>query len=142
MSHCHAKTRSGGQCRRLAMGNGRCYMHGGKSPGPPQGNKNALKHGLCAKGFLIGEEKIWDDLPLGSLDDEIKVARIMLRRAFVADNPEQVTLFLRRVERLEATRAAINEKGQGSHDPRATARQICETIREIEEVTAGTPPVG
>jgi hypothetical protein len=27
------------------MKNGRCRMHGGKSPGPPKGNKNALKHG-------------------------------------------------------------------------------------------------
>ena len=27
------------------MKNGRCRMHGGKSPGAPKGNKNALKHG-------------------------------------------------------------------------------------------------
>ena len=26
------------------MPNGRCRMHGGKSPGAPKGNKNALKH--------------------------------------------------------------------------------------------------
>src|SRR5262249_2900038 len=28
-----------------AMKNGRCWMHGGPSPGAPKGNKNALKHG-------------------------------------------------------------------------------------------------
>ena len=28
------------------MANGRCRMHGGKSPGAPIGNSNALKHGL------------------------------------------------------------------------------------------------
>jgi hypothetical protein len=28
-----------------AMGNGRCRMHGGKSPGAPIGNTNARKHG-------------------------------------------------------------------------------------------------
>jgi hypothetical protein len=28
-----------------AMPNGRCRMHGGKSPGAPKGNKNAWKHG-------------------------------------------------------------------------------------------------
>jgi hypothetical protein len=28
------------------MANGRCRMHGGKSPGPPTGNDNARKHGL------------------------------------------------------------------------------------------------
>jgi uncharacterized protein YjcR len=27
------------------MPNGRCRMHGGKSPGAPKGNKNAWKHG-------------------------------------------------------------------------------------------------
>ncbi|MEQ9259234.1 MAG: hypothetical protein RIG84_09045 [Roseovarius sp.] len=28
------------------MTNGRCRMHGGKSPGAPTGNDNARKHGL------------------------------------------------------------------------------------------------
>jgi hypothetical protein len=27
------------------MPNGRCRMHGGMSPGPPKGNRNAWKHG-------------------------------------------------------------------------------------------------
>jgi hypothetical protein len=30
---CNAKTRAGGACRRAPMPNGRCLMHGGKSPG-------------------------------------------------------------------------------------------------------------
>jgi hypothetical protein len=33
-------------CRSPAMANGRCRMHGGKSPGAPIGNDNARKHGL------------------------------------------------------------------------------------------------
>lgn len=32
-------------CRSAAMKNGRCRMHGGTSPGAPNGNRNALKHG-------------------------------------------------------------------------------------------------
>ena len=32
-------------CQSPAMKNGRCRMHGGKSPGAPKGNRNALKHG-------------------------------------------------------------------------------------------------
>lgn len=28
------------------MPNGRCRLHGGKSPGAPKGNKHAFKHGL------------------------------------------------------------------------------------------------
>lgn len=27
------------------MPNGRCRLHGGKSPGAPKGNQHALKHG-------------------------------------------------------------------------------------------------
>src|SRR5262249_57117643 len=42
---CGARTRSGNACQAPAMPNGRCRMHGGMSPGPPKGNKNALKHG-------------------------------------------------------------------------------------------------
>ena len=42
---CGARTRSGSPCRSPAMPNGRCRMHGGKSPGAPKGNRNAFKHG-------------------------------------------------------------------------------------------------
>lgn len=43
---CGAKgKRTGLPCRAPAMKNGRCRLHGGKSSGPPAGNKNALKHG-------------------------------------------------------------------------------------------------
>jgi glucans biosynthesis protein len=42
---CGAKTRRGTSCQSPAMPNGRCRMHGGKSPGAPKGNTNAWKHG-------------------------------------------------------------------------------------------------
>jgi hypothetical protein len=42
---CGARTRRGSPCQSPAMLNGRCRMHGGKSPGAPKGNKNAWKHG-------------------------------------------------------------------------------------------------
>ena len=44
-TRCRARTRRGSLCQSPAMKNGRCRMHGGKSPGAPKGNKNALKHG-------------------------------------------------------------------------------------------------
>ncbi len=45
---CGAKTRSGTPCRAPAVsGKKRCRMHGGAAgSGAPEGNKNALKHGL------------------------------------------------------------------------------------------------
>jgi hypothetical protein len=42
---CGARTRAGLPCRAPAMPNGRCRMHGGRSPGAPKGNRNAVKHG-------------------------------------------------------------------------------------------------
>jgi glucans biosynthesis protein len=42
---CGARTRNRNACFAPAMRNGRCRLHGGKSTGPPKGNKNALKHG-------------------------------------------------------------------------------------------------
>lgn len=59
---CGAKTKSGEACKKTALKNGRCKLHGGKSTGPKdrakhseslKGNKNALKHGLY--------ETIWLD---------------------------------------------------------------------------------
>lgn len=55
---CGAKTRSGKPCKNHAMPNGRCRLHGGKSTGPKdrekqsksqQKNKNSEKHGLFSK---------------------------------------------------------------------------------------------
>lgn len=43
---CGAKNRKGLPCGRAPMKNGRCNLHGGKSPGAKRGNQNALKHGL------------------------------------------------------------------------------------------------
>jgi uncharacterized protein YjcR len=42
---CGAKTRKNTPCQSPAMPNGRCRMHGGRSPGAPKGNRNAWKHG-------------------------------------------------------------------------------------------------
>lgn len=43
---CGAKNRKGLPCGRAPMKNGRCNLHGGKSPGAKRGNQNALKHGM------------------------------------------------------------------------------------------------
>ena len=44
---CQATAKSTGKrCGNIAMkGKKVCYLHGGKSPGAPLGNMNALKHG-------------------------------------------------------------------------------------------------
>ena len=47
LPRCQAKAKkTGKRCRLVAMKGKRvCYLHGGRSPGPPKCNKNALKHG-------------------------------------------------------------------------------------------------
>ena len=53
---CCAKTRQGGKCRQLAMPNGRCYYHGGKSKsGKEHGrytNGNYTKRALAVRHYL------------------------------------------------------------------------------------------
>lgn len=45
-----------GYCMRYPMDNGRCYVHGGVSGGAPEGNTNAMTHGLRARRSNYYEE--------------------------------------------------------------------------------------
>jgi hypothetical protein len=75
----HSK-RSGMGCRNRAMPNGRCRMHGGKSTGPPAGSTNAITHGIYSTAITLAERELWDRIDLGTLDDEIKIAKLRLAR--------------------------------------------------------------
>jgi len=55
-----ARTRRGTPCQSPAMPNGRCRMHGGKSPGAPKANKNALKHGRYTAEAIARRREISD----------------------------------------------------------------------------------
>ena len=55
---CGARSRSGSPCQSPAMPNGRCRMHGGKSPGAPRGNKNAYKHGRYTAEAIANRREI------------------------------------------------------------------------------------
>src|SRR3954462_10551565 len=55
---CGAKTRSGVPCRQPGMKNGRCRLHGGKSPGAPRGERNGnYQHGLRTKEALADKRE-------------------------------------------------------------------------------------
>ena len=41
-----------------AMNNGRCRMHGGKSPGAPRGNSNAYRHGRYTAEAIAERRRI------------------------------------------------------------------------------------
>jgi hypothetical protein len=55
---CGARTRAGTPCPTPAMPNGRCRMHGGLSPGPPKGSRNALKHGRHSAAEIARRREI------------------------------------------------------------------------------------
>lgn len=55
---CGARTRAGTPCRSTAMANGRCRMHGGKSPGAQIGNSNARKHGRYTAGAVAERREL------------------------------------------------------------------------------------
>jgi Uncharacterized conserved protein len=96
-NYCGARTRSGLPCRNRAMANGRCRMHGGKSTGPPKGNKNAVKtgeHETIWMDALDPEERVLfhvvDTDVLKQIDEELRLITIRERR------------MLQRIERLRA----------------------------------------
>jgi hypothetical protein len=55
---CGAKTPRGTPCQNPAMPNGRCRMHGGKSPGAPKCNKRAFKHGLYSAEIVAHRRNV------------------------------------------------------------------------------------
>ena len=57
-ARCGARTRNGSPCRSPAMANGRCRMHGGKSPSAPIGNANARKHGRYSAEAIAHRRKV------------------------------------------------------------------------------------
>ena len=59
---CGAKTRKGTPCQAPAVaGKARCRMHGGaKGSGAPNGNQNALKHGMYTRESLEFQKHIRD----------------------------------------------------------------------------------
>lgn len=99
MALCGAKKRDGTPCRAMAMPNGRCRLHGGKNTGAPKDNKNSLKHGIYAKAMTEEELSIVDEMTLGSVDNELKVCRIRLRRALLAEVENQEMEVVERLER-------------------------------------------
>jgi hypothetical protein len=76
-ARCGAKTRRGTPCQCPAMPNGRCRIHGGKSPGAPKGNRNALKHGRHTAEAIANRRKV----------ALLRVARKLIRAADECGTP-------------------------------------------------------
>ena len=78
---CGAKTRDGSPCKsKILSPNGRCRMHGGAGSGAPKGNANHLIHGIYSNSIRPGEHELYDQIPIGTVDDELRLVRLQLRR--------------------------------------------------------------
>lgn len=76
---CGAAKRNGKPCQKLPIiGRTRCRLHGGATP---KGIQNALKHGIYTKTLSDEERGMYDTIEVGSLDNEIRFAKLMLARA-------------------------------------------------------------
>ena len=84
---CGAKTRSGTACKRPPLPNGRCKLHGGASTGPKDlsNNTNALKHGIYSEHFTDDEHAWVAALKLGTIDEELGLMKLRLKRALAAE---------------------------------------------------------
>ena len=85
---CGAKTRGGLPCRKPPLaGKTRCKLHGGASIY----NQNAKTHGIYANTLTEDERNQWNDVKIGSIDEELKLCRLRLVRALTAENQNGVT---------------------------------------------------
>lgn len=81
MATCGARTRGGGTCQKHALtGSTRCKLHGGAASKANKGNVHAVKHGFYSDALLPDEKLLYERAEVGSLDDEIRLARVKLHR--------------------------------------------------------------
>ena len=181
---CGAATRSGGTCRASAMRNarnGRCWLHGGKSSAEKilKVAKQAPRPGKTDAGaaptqsvpgrqpapysgaVLPGESTLFATLPVGTVDDELRLCRLRLGRAAAAEAKliangesdgltriqDEINRITTRIDRLENRRAQLLALAAAAAaagiapdntpgDPHELARAIRAALDEIESVTA------
>lgn len=79
--------RRGTPCKAPAMANGRCYVHGGKNPGPPKKNKNSVTTGeretIWMDTLTAREQQLYHQVQtdvLVQIDEEIRLITLRERR--------------------------------------------------------------
>lgn len=103
---CNAQTRDGNYCANYPVeGADRCRMHGGQSPGnpegAPEGNQNAKTHGAFSEHFRSdltdAEQRALDALVdhLESIDDERTIAAEIAAEALLKYKRSADSRFLR-----------------------------------------------
>jgi hypothetical protein len=81
---CGATNRQGKPCQKPPLkGKTRCKLHGGATPTKTKGN---CLHGLYANALTEAEAAVFDDVPLGDVDREIRMCKIWLARTMELDS--------------------------------------------------------
>jgi hypothetical protein len=81
---CGATNRQGKPCQKPPLtGKTRCKLHGGATPTKTKGNR---LHGLYSAALTDAEAAAWDTVPIGNVDDDIRMCRIWLARAMELDS--------------------------------------------------------
>jgi hypothetical protein len=86
---CGAKAKQTGKpCQRPPLkGKTRCKLHGGATPKGTKGNR---VHGIYAAALSPEEQDLWAEIQIGNVDDEIRLCKIRVRRAEIAQNAVQI----------------------------------------------------
>ncbi len=181
---CGAPTRTGGTYRASAMRkarDGRCRLHGGSSPEDkrakttkksaahdpataevPGANPNSgVKTAPYTQAVLPNEASLFATLPVGSVDDELKLCRLRLSRAAAAEAKliargeseglsriqDEINRITTRIDRFENRRAQLLALATAAaaagitpddalDDPHEVARAIRTALDAIEAATA------
>ena len=154
---CGAPTRTGGSCRAFAMRmaqNGRCRLHGGTLSAN-------LKPVPYEDAVLPNEVPLFAVLPVGTVDDELKLCRLRLGRAAAAEAKliasgesdglariqDEINRITTRIDRFESRRAQLMTLAAAAaaagvapedtaDDPHALASAIRAALVDIEMATA------
>jgi len=112
IKRCGAKNRQGEPCgRRPVPGKNRCNLHGGKTPKGTKGNR---KHGIYSDAMTDEERELWPEIisRLGSVDEEIHVIRLQLRRALIAQQRvQEAPADLKNLAGVEVTEIRRSNRG-------------------------------
>ena len=123
-NQCTARSkRTGNQCEAKGMRNGKRYHHGGTSTGAPKGNQFAMTHGIYSRSFSADEADLVQTA-LGTLDQELALARVQLRRALKAENAADA-----KPDKLEL--AEITESSTGQSERRFKRRDYFAIINVL-----------
>jgi hypothetical protein len=133
---CGARTRSGKPCRALKVqGRPRCRMHGANA-GAPSGNQNSKTHGIYSDALSADDLAVFDRIEIGTLDPEIKIARIRLRRALKEQAKQEADSGCSNPLEIDEISISIGASGKPETSVRRVRRDYSREIRALIRLIA------